>query len=225
MRTVDDPLLWSAEVEFAHAKLLEDPRNNSAWSQRWFARHEGRDAGTPALAPTRATVLPLAVAREEVRYALSGAGVDPHNESPWRYLLGVVLEQVRWARREGDAEEATARRDLLRDAIARTRDLRRSLEEGTAGEDGVPPAAAVAAVPCVSLTSALVDLLEALADDDDGDGGLAEAEGLCAELARADPVRRKYWRRRGREAAARREERRRKGEGAVAKTEEEEAAP
>jgi hypothetical protein len=56
-----------------------------------------------------------------------------------------------------------------------------------------PPSDDLAGFPCVSLLSALVDLLEITAGNKKL---LEEAKTLCEELAVADPVRRKYWRKR-----------------------------
>lgn len=80
VRTVNNADLWGKELEFAHSLILKDPRNNSAWNQRWFVCHEGGAIKT----------LPLETAKKEADYAIQGAGLDPYNESPWRYLVGVL---------------------------------------------------------------------------------------------------------------------------------------
>ena len=111
IRTINHPHLWSSEVEYSHGKILSDPRNNSAWNERWFATHEGQ------ISPLRngndknklkhrgKAILSLDKAYEEANYALCGAKVDPFNESPWRYLIGVLMEQWRFAQVEGSSGE------------------------------------------------------------------------------------------------------------------------
>jgi hypothetical protein len=65
--------------------IKDDPRNNSAWNQRWFCCH-------------RANQEPISeeLARKEMDYAIeSGAKIDPYNESPWRYMIGIMKEQIK----------------------------------------------------------------------------------------------------------------------------------
>ncbi|KAL3798067.1 hypothetical protein HJC23_012358, partial [Cyclotella cryptica] len=198
VRTVNNPQLWKSEVDYSHSKILDDPRNNSAWNQRWFATHEGQIALSSAASegPTGNTcndlkggrvILPLDVAAEEAHYALCGAKLDPYNESPWRYLIGVLMEQWRFAQREGnEVENVTNATNLITDNIAQIREMKQSLEDQ-------PPAPDLASVPCVSLISALVDLLEIFVQNK---GLLEEASTLCRTLAEVDYVRRKYWRKR-----------------------------
>mmetsp|Transcript_34634 Transcript_34634/g.63691 ORF Transcript_34634/g.63691 Transcript_34634/m.63691 type:complete len:380 (+) Transcript_34634:86-1225(+) len=190
IRTLDNPTLWSTEIQYSHSKILSDPRNNSAWSQRWFALHEGSTIATDS--SKTSTILSLEKAKEEANYALSGAKVDPYNESPWRYLIGIVMEQRRRARRaedDADAEHLAESSELVRESIKEIREMKRSMEhplQPLPSEGGVS----------VSLLSALVDLLEIFADERESS---EEAKALFGELAVEDPVRRKYWRRRERE--------------------------
>lgn len=189
IRTLNNPELWSSEIEYSHSKVLSDPRNNSAWNQRWFALHEGNVAyaAVSTGGGTSSSVLSLEKAKEEASYALSGAKVDPYNESPWRYLIGVLMEQWRLVQREGgDVDKVT---ELIRETIAAIKEMKRSREEGSPTEShsiGV----------CVSLMSALVDLLELFTDEKEL---LTEAKVICGELMLEDPVRRKYWYKREKE--------------------------
>ncbi|EED94535.1 RAB geranylgeranyl transferase [Thalassiosira pseudonana CCMP1335] len=171
IRTINNPQLWSSEIEYSHSKILSDPRNNSAWNQRWFATHEGQIASTNASA----------------HYALCGAKIDPFNESPWRYLIGVLVEQWRSVHRGGSTKEEIANvTTLYREYITEVRGMKQSWDENRPSDD-CPDG------PCVSLMSALVDLLEVFTEEKEM---LTEAQTLCGELMLEDPVRRKYWRKR-----------------------------
>ena len=46
-------------------------------------------------------VLSAEMADKEVNYAICGAELDPYNESPWRYLIGVLVEQWRCSQLDG----------------------------------------------------------------------------------------------------------------------------
>ena len=184
IRTLNNPELWSSEIEYSHSKVLSDPRNNSAWNQRWFALHEGKVSN---VASKGSSVLSLDKAKEEAHYALSGAKVDPYNESPWRYLIGVLMEQWRLVQRGGEGDspaiDTTDVVNLIQESIASIREMKQALEEQ-------PPTIEHSTGPSVSLLSALVDLLELFTDDKDM---LIKAKNLCGELILEDPVRRKYW--------------------------------
>ena len=125
-------------------------------------------------------------AEEETSYALSGAAVDPHNESPWRYLVGILMEQWRGAQRGGNAEHEARAEELLRDYIAKIREMKQSWEEQPESSDSP-------VVVCTNLLSALVDLLEIFSAEKEL---LEEAVAHLGVLAVEDPVRRKYWRKR-----------------------------
>ena len=115
----------------AHKLILQDPRNNSAWNQRWFAVHRGSKKDT----------LPLEVARHEADYAiLTGATLDPYNESPWRYLIGVLKEQPH---NPGLIAEYETKTESLRTVLTN------ALREPEA---------------CANWTSARIDLFEMIGD-------------------------------------------------------------
>jgi protein farnesyltransferase/geranylgeranyltransferase type-1 subunit alpha len=75
--------LWSFLDVSANNLIEEDPRNNSAWNDRWFAIHRGKQ-GDP---------ISFDLARQEADFAIDSATKDPFNESPWRYLIGILREQ------------------------------------------------------------------------------------------------------------------------------------
>lgn len=180
IRTINQPQLWSAEIEYSHSKILLDPRNNSAWNQRWFATHEGEIATNSGM---KLGKLAFQKAEEEANYAVCGAQVDPFNESPWRYLIGVLMEQYRWAQREGGVDDKNRTNGLLREYVAKIKEMNKAWDS---------PADDLPAGPCVSLMSALVDLLETIGDKT----SLEEAKNMMGELVVEDPVRRKYWNKR-----------------------------
>lgn len=95
------------------------------------------------------------------------------------------MEQWRSAQRGGNTEDISHATELLRESIAQIRELKQSLEEQPPKED-LPRS-------CVSLLSALVDLLEIFTNEKDL---LEEARALLDELVLEDPVRRKYWQKR-----------------------------
>lgn len=179
IRTINQPELWLAEIDYSHSKILLDPRNNSAWNQRWFATHEGEIAANNKLGGK----LTFDKAAEEANYAVCGAQVDPFNESPWRYLIGVLMEQYRWVQREDGAGDKDKVDGLLREYVAKIKEMNKAWDSP---KDDLP------AGPCVSLMSALVDLLETIGDK----SSLEEAKEMMGELVVEDPVRRKYWQKR-----------------------------
>ena len=109
-----------------HKLILEDPRNNSAWNQRWFTAH--RSSRQP---------LDAEHLRKEADYAIEGAKLDPYNESPWRYLIGIVKEETNLSQ-EYEKKAAELRQVLV--------DAGREPDE------------------CANLTSARIDMLEMIGD-------------------------------------------------------------
>jgi len=118
----------------AHSLIQQDPRNNSAWNQRWFVCHEGGFIKT----------LALETAKKEADYAIQGANLDPYNESPWRYLIGVLKEQIK------SSTDATSKNALLDEYDQKICEEAREVIQ-KAGKD--PDA-------CSSLVSARIDVLE-----------------------------------------------------------------
>lgn len=90
------------------------------------------------------TPLTLETAKDEADFAIeAGATKDPHNESPWRYLVGILREQQR---QQADPT-------LMREYEEKTSNLRELVTK-----DGRDPDS------CANLTSARIDLLEMIAD-------------------------------------------------------------
>ena len=178
LRTINNPQLWADEIKYAHAMILKDPRNNSAWNQRYFALHRGEVGAFGDCS----MVLSFDEADEEINYAIECAKLDPYNESPWRYLMGVVTEQWRHANKRGDSGELAKVTELVKESITRTKETQKILNEMPV--DDKPTG------PCANLLSALADLLELFLTDRQS---LKEANEILTELITADPVRRKYW--------------------------------
>ena len=154
IRTVASDQLFNDEVKFSNDLIAQDCRNNSAWNQRWFAVHRGtRD------------VLSEETARQEADYAIEIASIDPYNESPWRYLIGIVKEQKSDSLVDHYEKSAAAVNHILVEA---QRD---------------PDA-------CANLSSARIDLLEMNGSEESA----AKAIELCKSMASEhDVIRRKYW--------------------------------
>jgi protein farnesyltransferase/geranylgeranyltransferase type-1 subunit alpha len=125
----------------AHELIQEDPRNNSAWNQRWFAVHRGRkQKGDDGDDP----IISLELARHEADYAIhTGATLDPFNESPWRYLIGLLKELP------------NNNSDLYAEYEAKAYSLRAILSDAHRDPE-----------TCSNLTSARIDLLEMIGDDE-----------------------------------------------------------
>lgn len=82
---------------------------------------------------------PLKDVRKEADYGIKGAELDPYNESPWRYLIGVIKEQ----------------RSLASEYETKASQLRTAISDAGRNPDG-----------CYNLTSARIDLLEMQGDAD-----------------------------------------------------------
>ena len=147
--------LWDGEIDFVCCKIDEDIRNNSAWNQRWFAVHGvARERGEGAYQ-----------ARTEVEYALAKAEMDCFNESPFKYIEGILTEC--WTTPEAvseSSEEVAGLVELVKQSAAAMKDK------------GSP-----------HVHSVLVEIFER-------EGKLDEARELCGELKdKVDVIRAKYW--------------------------------
>lgn len=70
-----------------------DPRNNSAWSHRFFLVFSNPAYATPGLAATEPDpALPAIVVDSEERYAQDQARRAPQNQSAWNYLRAVLVK-------------------------------------------------------------------------------------------------------------------------------------
>ena len=153
--------------------IQEDPRNNSAWNQRWYVCHRGGSV----------PVLSLEVAKREGDYAINeGAHLDPYNESPWRYLIGILKEQYRavtTTTTTGISDETKTIMALLDEYEEKACQQRQVIEKAGKDPNG-----------CSSLTSARIDILEFKGDRASLEKAMELASGLATEH---DPIRRKYW--------------------------------
>lgn len=161
--TVDDEAAWERELEFICKMISNDIRNNSAWNQRWFVTHRGKSGNHP---------LTLAMARKEADFAIEQARLDPYNESPWRYVIGVLREQ-QCQQNDKDIREVFVEYEV------KANNLRTVLTEA----HRVPET-------CVNMTSARIDLLEMIETADGLNAAIELAMGLSTEH---DVVRTKYW--------------------------------
>jgi protein farnesyltransferase/geranylgeranyltransferase type-1 subunit alpha len=142
--------------------IQQDIRNNSTWNQRWFVSHRGRSGNNP---------LSRDDARREADFAIDeGATLDPYNESPWRYLIGILREQQ---------QQQDSYQGLLVEYEVRANALRSVLTKAHRDPD-----------TCVNMTSARVDLLEMIGTNDSLQTAIVLAEGLAKKH---DVVRTKYW--------------------------------
>ncbi|KAJ1995375.1 CAAX geranylgeranyltransferase alpha subunit [Coemansia spiralis] len=160
--------VWEQELGFIDTMINEDVRNNSAWNQRYFVlMGDGRgrptkDAGSP---------MEGSLADSEIDYATDMIKLAPNNESPWTYIVGLLV-------RHAPAKLYTVLLPKLKELAA----------------DGSEYAAAMKTTPFY--WSALVDIYEQQAKDlpDQADDLLAQASEVCDVLATDhDPMRNKYW--------------------------------
>jgi protein farnesyltransferase/geranylgeranyltransferase type-1 subunit alpha len=150
----------------AQQMIQQDPRNNSAWNQRWFAAHRA----------VRDKPLSIELCRSEANFALEvGAKLDPYNESPFRYLIGLLREQQQQQPHAKNSMLAT----LSIEYYAAVEALRSVLEDAQRDPDA-----------CVNWTSARIDLLEGIHDEESLTKAIALATGMADQY---DPIRKKYW--------------------------------
>lgn len=84
LNKTDATTVIPSEIAFVKSLILKDCRNNSAWNHYWFLTHVNNDTDS----------LSLEVAEEQAEYAFFHAQDDEFNESPWRFLVALVKEQV-----------------------------------------------------------------------------------------------------------------------------------
>ena len=150
------------------SKLIqEDIRNNSAWNQRWFAIHRGKHGG-------RNVALNLNVAKQEADFAIDHARLDPYNESPWRYLIGILREQ-----KQQEKSGNVVDNYIVEYEAKASNELRNILFDASRDPD-----------TCVNMTSARVELLEMIGNKDSLETAIDLAERLANEY---DIIRKKYW--------------------------------
>jgi hypothetical protein len=77
----------------AHELIQEDPRNNSARNQRWFAVHRGREKKDDY---DDDPIISLELDRLEAGHSIhTGAALGPFDHgSPRRYFIGLLKEGI-----------------------------------------------------------------------------------------------------------------------------------
>ncbi len=98
-----------------------------------------------------------------------GARLDPYNESPWRYLIGILREQ----------QQLQSQEAMLVEYETRAKSLESVLVDAKRNPDA-----------CVNMTSARIDLLEMIGTEESLKTSIVLAEGLAKVH---DVVRTKYW--------------------------------
>lgn len=179
VRQVNNEAIWESELVYADKLIMDDIRNNSAWNHRWFITHRAKKFP------------PMSVANSilEADYAIHIAEMDPFNESPWRYLIGILKEQYRSSYLIGKDDGPNAPSSfikLLNQREGEIIEMKYGLQ-AKCGADGNS---------CVNLISALIDVLEAKADCSSGDKNVSceKAASFAHSLATEhDPIRKKYW--------------------------------
>lgn len=168
-----DDVVWQSELEYTDRLIGSDIRNNSAWNHRWFVSHGGNLKGEAGTLSERAL-------KRETEYALEKARLDPYNESPWRYLIAVIKDQL------DSCNDEAGRNSLLDEYVDKVWGVRKSLEEVGKNPDS-----------CSNLISALCDVLEWRGDAK----SLQRVVELTKSLAEEhDVIRTKYWKLRQRQA-------------------------
>lgn len=162
--------LWEKEMLFVERLLEEDIRNNSAWNQRHFVV-----VNTTSYTPE--------VLAAEVEYAKTAIKKAVHNESPWNYLRGILLQEL-------DQVESPMYRypgipEFVSELMASEMDLKTPQEKSS------------------YLHSFRVDLAEnelesrvwAATEEDVAAKQLKlrEAVSICDSLVEIDPIRTNYW--------------------------------
>ena len=111
--------------------------------------------------------LPLDICRQEADLALEGAKLDPYNESPFRYLIAILREQKYQLV------------ELATEYFPKVEALRSVLVDANRDPEA-----------CVNWTSAKIDLLEAMSNENSWTKAVALAEGMANQY---DLIRTKYW--------------------------------
>ncbi|KAJ2809333.1 CAAX geranylgeranyltransferase alpha subunit, partial [Coemansia furcata] len=78
--------LWDQEMAYVETQINQDVRNNSAWNQRYFVLTANQS--------TDDFVLTEDVADREIAYAVEKIKLAPNNESPWSYVIGLLVRHA-----------------------------------------------------------------------------------------------------------------------------------
>eukprot|EP01063_Lacrimia_lanifica_P026417 TRINITY_DN3555_c0_g3_i1.p1 TRINITY_DN3555_c0_g3~~TRINITY_DN3555_c0_g3_i1.p1 ORF type:complete len:336 (+),score=126.88 TRINITY_DN3555_c0_g3_i1:65-1072(+) len=168
--------LLEGEAEYAAAQIEVDFRNNSAWSYMYFVA-ESRDLGLNVEFGTRDVPCEthVEVRRREILRALTYLPDGTENEAVHNYILGHLLH-------------AKAHADAIFGALAVP--VERAMLEAAADDEAIWPLATLAEV--YTRAAKAGDVAAALPGLD-GMMPVEKANELYVELAKRDPVRRKYW--------------------------------
>jgi len=164
--TLDDAAVWQSELNLAETLIAADRRNNSAWNHRWYVTHRRDGAASK--------ILSREAADAELEYVLTKSELilDPANESPWRYLIAVVKEQI-FALEDGAQ---------VMSLLSKVKERILALEFAPENVDGK--------ATCPNLQSALIDLLEWKGDPESLQEAMERAQSLADKH---DTIRKKYW--------------------------------
>lgn len=163
--------LWAKEMDFVDRLLEEDIRNNSAWNQRHFVV-----VNTTSYNPEVLAV--------EVEYAKTAIKKAVHNESPWNYLRGILMQELDQS--ESPMYKYPGIQEFVSELLASEKDLRTCQEKSS------------------YLHSFRVDLAENELENRVWSTTseehvavkkqkLAEATSICKSLIEIDPIRTNYW--------------------------------
>ncbi|KAJ1645881.1 CAAX geranylgeranyltransferase alpha subunit [Coemansia asiatica] len=155
--------IWEQEKVFINTMIDQDVRNNSAWNQRYFVLVQGDTSGNASIDD--------GVLQAEIDYAVEVIKRAPNNESPWSYIVGMLLRH--------------APEKLYKELLSRIQQLSNDASYGQAAKSSP------------FYWSALVDIYESRAAKEDSDARektLDLARSACTALATDhDPTRMKYW--------------------------------
>ncbi|KAJ2890205.1 CAAX geranylgeranyltransferase alpha subunit [Coemansia aciculifera] len=157
--------IWDQEMAYVETQINQDVRNNSAWNQRYFV--------LTANQPADVFVLTDDVADKEIAYVMDKIKLAPNNESPWSYIVGLLMRHAP---------------NMLYERLLPSINALAAADEY---------ALAVSSTPF--FWSALVDIYEeqakALAGAEQQQAEvMAFASEACESLAtKYDPIRAKYW--------------------------------
>lgn len=179
LMSIDEESVWENEMEFVCNLIQVDIRNNSAWNQRWLVSHRGKKR-------RQSPPIGLDVARREADFAIKhGSMLDPYNESPWRYLIGILQEQCQHYKKQHQKKDNDFNQTMLKkmiveyEAKSNSNEIRNVLITANRDPD-----------TCVNMTSARIDLLEMIDTKDSLQTAMILADGLATKY---DIIRKKYW--------------------------------
>ncbi|KAG6818790.1 hypothetical protein H0H93_001600, partial [Arthromyces matolae] len=161
----NDDELWSGELDYVEAMIVDDIRNNSAWHHRFFVVFQ---SGIREGETDRSRIV-----RRELTYVKQNISFAANNPSAWNYLRGILdFNDLPYSRVEDFVKlYADASNDAVRDVV--------DLEN--------PPPSKGAELPCPAA-------IEFLADIHEKEGRALQATELWRSLAdEHDTMRKKYW--------------------------------